>query len=211
MGGRRCSNLAATWAQQPVAVSQPQPGGRWAGSLDHVERIRRNWRSWPLPRYRSRSIRSESGRSTTLKLCPDACRWTWPRTPICRPSSSETSDEPELGNKGTERARGVNLGNLRWQWACRWLNVTQDAWHACLAWLCAAVLAEGSTSGKGGRAQERLPEPMAALRLTMGLIGPCATAATSRLGRSKLKHDASAQGWSPARLWRFWQRLTEER
>jgi hypothetical protein len=70
--------------------------------------------------------------------------------------------------------------------------------------------ASGFGRGQVGHAQARLTEPMAALRLTLPLIGPGATAATSRLGRSKLKHAAVAQGGNrEARSPR--QRPTEER
>ena len=60
--------------------------------------------------------------------------------------------------------------------------------HRCIGFL---------SQGQGGEAQVRLPEPMTALRLTLPLIGSGATAATSRLGRSKLKHVAVAQGGKP--------------
>jgi hypothetical protein len=44
------------------------------------------------------------------------------------------------------------------------------------------IAVSGFGAGQAGWAQARLPEPMAALRFTLPLIGPGATAAASRLG-----------------------------
>jgi hypothetical protein len=44
------------------------------------------------------------------------------------------------------------------------------------------IVVSGFGAGQAGWAQARLPEPMAALRFTLPLIGPGATAAASRLG-----------------------------